>query len=238
MFLVLAVTARADASACASPPARTRSWCSSSSPCWRCSSCSASPRSTRTTSRPFFVEGEGIGGTVTAATLIFFAYIGFDAVSTSSEEVKEPEARPADRDHRLARHRDDALHPRRRRRHRRAAVRQAQGPGRAAGDRAERGRRLRLGRQHHLLRRARRHHQRRADAALRPVADPVRDEPRRPDAAAASRKVNQKTRTPVLHHRRLRRGLRARSPPSCRSRRSSSSSTSARCSRSSSSTSA
>ena len=39
---------------------------------------------------PFFVEGEGIRGTVTAATLIFFAYIGFDAVSTSSEEVKEP----------------------------------------------------------------------------------------------------------------------------------------------------
>ena len=39
---------------------------------------------------PFFVEGEGVGGTVTAATLIFFAYIGFDAVSTSSEEVKEP----------------------------------------------------------------------------------------------------------------------------------------------------
>ena len=32
---------------------------------------------------PFFVEGEGVGGTVTAATLIFFAYIGFDAVSTS-----------------------------------------------------------------------------------------------------------------------------------------------------------
>ena len=39
---------------------------------------------------PFFVEGEGVKGTVTAATLIFFAYIGFDAVSTSSEEVKEP----------------------------------------------------------------------------------------------------------------------------------------------------
>jgi len=39
---------------------------------------------------PFFVEGEGFGGTLTAATLIFFAYIGFDAVSTSSEEVKEP----------------------------------------------------------------------------------------------------------------------------------------------------
>ena len=85
---------------------------------------------------PFFVEGEGIDGTVTAATLIFFAYIGFDAVSTSSEEVKEPK-----RD--LPRaiigslgDRDRALHPRRGRRHRRAAVRQAQGPGRAAGDRA------------------------------------------------------------------------------------------------------
>ena len=39
---------------------------------------------------PFFVEGEGFAGTVTAASLIFFAYIGFDAVSTSGEEVKEP----------------------------------------------------------------------------------------------------------------------------------------------------
>ena len=39
---------------------------------------------------PFFVEGEGFGGTVTAASLIFFAYIGFDAVSTSGEEVKRP----------------------------------------------------------------------------------------------------------------------------------------------------
>jgi basic amino acid/polyamine antiporter, APA family len=39
---------------------------------------------------PFFVSGHGFSGTVTAATLIFFAYIGFDAVSTSSEEVKEP----------------------------------------------------------------------------------------------------------------------------------------------------
>jgi APA family basic amino acid/polyamine antiporter len=38
---------------------------------------------------PFFVEGEGISGTVTAASLIFFAYIGFDAVSTSGEEVND-----------------------------------------------------------------------------------------------------------------------------------------------------
>jgi APA family basic amino acid/polyamine antiporter len=40
---------------------------------------------------PFFVEGEGFDGTVTAASLIFFAYIGFDAVSTSGEEVREPQ---------------------------------------------------------------------------------------------------------------------------------------------------
>ena len=39
---------------------------------------------------PFFVEGEGADGMVTAAALIFFAYIGFDAVSTSGEEVKAP----------------------------------------------------------------------------------------------------------------------------------------------------
>jgi APA family basic amino acid/polyamine antiporter len=39
---------------------------------------------------PFFVEGEGFSGTVTAASLIFFAYIGFDAVSTSGEVVKDP----------------------------------------------------------------------------------------------------------------------------------------------------
>jgi basic amino acid/polyamine antiporter, APA family len=39
---------------------------------------------------PFFLPDKGFDGTVTAATLIFFAYIGFDAVSTSSEEVKDP----------------------------------------------------------------------------------------------------------------------------------------------------
>ena len=38
---------------------------------------------------PFFT-GQGFAGTAAAAALIFFAYIGFDAVSTSSEEVKRP----------------------------------------------------------------------------------------------------------------------------------------------------
>jgi APA family basic amino acid/polyamine antiporter len=33
---------------------------------------------------------EGFGGVVTAASLIFFAYIGFDAVSTGSEEARDP----------------------------------------------------------------------------------------------------------------------------------------------------
>ena len=143
---------------------------------------------------PFFVEGEGIAGTMTAATLIFFAYIGFDAVSTSSEEVKEPK-------------RDlpraiigslliattlyilVALVATGR-----AAVRPAQGPGRAAGRGAQRGRGHGVGRGDHLLRRARGDHQRRAHAALRPVAHPVRDEPRRADAAAASRRS---TRAPA-----------------------------------------
>ena len=33
---------------------------------------------------------EGLDGTVTAASVIFFAYIGFDAISTSGEETKNP----------------------------------------------------------------------------------------------------------------------------------------------------
>jgi len=37
---------------------------------------------------PFFAEG--FGGSLTAASVIFFAYIGFDAISTSGEEVKNP----------------------------------------------------------------------------------------------------------------------------------------------------
>ena len=45
----------------------------------------------------------GFTGMVDAAALIFFAYIGFDAVSTASEESQGPRARPAARDHRLAR---------------------------------------------------------------------------------------------------------------------------------------
>jgi APA family basic amino acid/polyamine antiporter len=40
---------------------------------------------------PFYGgEEEGFSGVVTAASIIFFAYIGFDAISTSGEETKNP----------------------------------------------------------------------------------------------------------------------------------------------------
>ena len=40
---------------------------------------------------PFYGgEKEGLSGVVTAASIIFFAYIGFDAISTSGEETKNP----------------------------------------------------------------------------------------------------------------------------------------------------
>ncbi|HBM16668.1 MAG TPA: amino acid permease [Lentisphaeria bacterium] len=40
---------------------------------------------------PFFLSGQGFHGTITAASVVFFAYLGFDAVSTSSEEAKNPQ---------------------------------------------------------------------------------------------------------------------------------------------------
>ncbi len=44
----------------------------------------------------------GWSGIMAAAAVVFFAYIGFDAVSTTAEEAKNPAARSADRDHRVA----------------------------------------------------------------------------------------------------------------------------------------
>ena len=76
-----------------------------------------------------FAPRTASSGVVDAAALIFFAYIGFDAVSTSGEEARDPPARPADRDHRLAADRDGALHPRRDRRGRpRAGRRRSRAP--------------------------------------------------------------------------------------------------------------
>ena len=184
---------------------------------------------------PFFVDG--LGGSLTAASVIFFAYIGFDAISTSGEEVNNPS-----RDLPIAIIGSLAV----------AtllyiavaavatgasAVRQAQRAGRAAGRRAVRGRRVLMGGEHHLAGRARRDHERRAHPALRPVAHPLRDEPRRPDVQAPRRSSARGRGRPSCSPRSS-----ASSSPcsrrSCRSRRSSSWSTSARSSRSSSSTSA
>lgn len=39
---------------------------------------------------PFLHEERGFGGVFTAAGLVFFAYIGFDALSTTAEETKNP----------------------------------------------------------------------------------------------------------------------------------------------------
>ena len=134
---------------------------------------------------------------MTAASLIFFAYIGFDAISTSSEEVKEPKrdlpsaiigslviatvlyilvaivatgALPFDQ---LAG--EDAP----------LAAALSDGAG------------LDWAREHDLLRRARRDHQRRADDPLRPDAHPLRDVPRRPDAARLCEGQPAQPRTPV-----------------------------------------
>ena len=52
------------------------------------SSSRSSRRSTRDNLTPF--APEGADGVVTAASVIFFAYIGFDAVSTGAEEAREP----------------------------------------------------------------------------------------------------------------------------------------------------
>ena len=59
--------------------------------------------------KPF--NPEGVTGITAAAGIIFFAYIGFDAVSTASEESKNPVARPADRDRRITGDLHDLLHP-------------------------------------------------------------------------------------------------------------------------------
>lgn len=39
---------------------------------------------------PFFVEDEGFGGTVLAASLIFYGFLGFDFITTLSDESKRP----------------------------------------------------------------------------------------------------------------------------------------------------
>ena len=45
----------------------------------------------------------GWSGIMAAGAVVFFAYIGFNAVSTTAEEAKNPQARSADWHHRVAR---------------------------------------------------------------------------------------------------------------------------------------
>jgi APA family basic amino acid/polyamine antiporter len=40
---------------------------------------------------PFFHHEKGVGGTFQGAAYVFFAYIGFDSISTHAEEAKNPE---------------------------------------------------------------------------------------------------------------------------------------------------
>ena len=68
----------------------------------------SSIRRTITPSRP--TDGPGV---LAGGSIIFFTYIGFDSVSTASEECKQPAARCADRHHR---HADRLHHPVHRRR--------------------------------------------------------------------------------------------------------------------------
>ena len=68
----------------------------------------------------------GMSGMLGGAAFIFFAYIGFDAVSTTAEEAQEPRARPAVRHHHEPGDLHVPLHHRRRDPQRHGAVLQAQ----------------------------------------------------------------------------------------------------------------
>ena len=72
----------------------------------RASASSATPSSGQTGA-----GGEPLG-MLAGAAIIFFAYIGFDSVSTHAEEAQQPAARRAHRHHRLADHLHGALHRR------------------------------------------------------------------------------------------------------------------------------
>ena len=66
---------------------------------------------------PFIPPNTGDSATLAGAAsfarrgVVFFAYIGFDAVSTAAQEAKNPQTRHADRNSRLARDLHGALHP-------------------------------------------------------------------------------------------------------------------------------
>ncbi len=76
-------------SASASPPAPTTSWCWSRSPPSSSSSSSALTFIHPGNYHPF--SPNGFSGILAGGSIIFFTYIGFDAVSTASEECRNPQ---------------------------------------------------------------------------------------------------------------------------------------------------
>ena len=75
--------------------APTTSWWSSS--CWRSGCSSPSARRTCTPRTTIRSRRTGSPGIHQGAAIVFFAYIGFDAISTAAEETTRPAAQPADR---------------------------------------------------------------------------------------------------------------------------------------------
>ncbi len=76
---------------------------------------------------PTGVENQfGIAGVIRAATIVFFAYIGFEAVSTAGQEAKDPREGHAHRHPGLAGGVHGAVHGDRRGAHGRGLVHQAQ----------------------------------------------------------------------------------------------------------------
>ena len=150
----------------------------------------------------------GFAGVWVGASLIFFAYIGFDAISTAAEECKKPVARPPDRDHRVAGHLHGDLHRGRAGAHRHGPVEQARRGG-PAGGRLRLCRGGRLG-QHRRHRRGRLDDGRAARLPVRPAADLLLDVEGRAPACPVFAKVHPKYKTPHVtdaldRHRRRRR---------------------------------
>ncbi len=123
----------------------------------------------------------GFCGIGAGAAYIFFAYIGFDAVSTTAQEAKNPATRSPHRHHRVAPGLHGSLHSRCRRSHR-------DGPLEGNQHRSSAGRRFPRPRTHKSFlpdhpRRACRPHQRDARHASRPDARSILHGQRRPSPA-------------------------------------------------------
>ena len=130
----------------------------------------------------------GWSGIARAAGVIFFAYIGFDAVSTAAQEAQQSAEGHADRHPRLARHLHRAVHPRFRTAHRSGAVHVVERAGSGCGWHRCRGRSL--GQLPRETRSHRRPGQRHARDVARPIARVLLDVARWPAAAVGRRSAS------------------------------------------------